>query len=157
MTVRQDESLRLRFERHVDCRGPDDCWPWTAGRDRDGYGKFKIAKKQNRAHRVAFALATGQQPGELWVLHRCDNPPCVNPAHLFLGTIADNVADMVAKGRNYIPAGPRDVEVAERIAAIITRHPRTSSASLSRRFAIPLRTAHRYAKAAPPSATGASQ
>lgn len=81
----------------------DECWPWQGGKkgcDRDGYGTFKIRSYVSvRAHRVSFALYNGRSPGAWLVLHSCDNPPCVNPAHLRLGTVKDNSDDMVARGR----------------------------------------------------------
>lgn len=84
------------FWRGVDKAG--DCWIWTRCRDRRGYGRFS-AKGHRRAHRFSWALTNGPIPPGMCVLHRCDNPPCVNPAHLFVGTSNDNVADMMAKGR----------------------------------------------------------
>jgi hypothetical protein len=81
--------------------GPDACWPWTASCQRVGlaYGLFNWRDKTRRAHRLAYAFVHGPIPDGLCVLHRCDNPPCCNPAHLFLGTHADNNRDMIAKGR----------------------------------------------------------
>ena len=86
--------------KYVKVGGADECWPWQAASRRRGYGIFSVLKKDYVASRVAYQLATGTDPGELFVLHRCDNPPCCNPAHLFLGTHSDNMRDMVAKGRD---------------------------------------------------------
>lgn len=74
------------------------CWLWRGARGPRGYGHFKIQQIE-RAHRVAFAIANGPIPADMFVLHRCDVPTCVNPAHLFLGTQADNMADRDRKGR----------------------------------------------------------
>lgn len=91
--------------KYVDKRGPNDCWPWTAARRRRGYGAFTVARKNLVAHRVAFQAATGIDPADKLVCHSCDNPPCCNPAHLFLGTATENVHDMLAKGRANPPRG----------------------------------------------------
>ena len=95
-----DRQLR-NFWRKVDKRGPDDCWEWTAHRHCKGYGSFGLLPSGIfRAHRIAYYLATGEQPGSLMICHTCDNPGCCNPVHLFLGTNSDNMADMMAKGRS---------------------------------------------------------
>ncbi len=77
----------------------DSCWEWTAAQGRRGYGVCRIGRER-RAHRASYIMQNGPIPGGLWVLHRCDNPPCVRPDHLFLGTAKDNSQDMSRKGRS---------------------------------------------------------
>ncbi len=83
------------------------CWIWTGVLDsRQRYGRFAIKKRQYQAHRVAWYLHTGEwPPGDRVVCHSCDTPSCVNPAHLFLGTQADNLRDMWVKGRGHDGSG----------------------------------------------------
>jgi len=76
------------------------CWLWLAGKHSYGYGLFYSDGKCVRAHRFAWESVYGPIPDGLFVLHECDNPPCVNPAHLFLGTKRDNRLDCIIKGRN---------------------------------------------------------
>lgn len=81
--------------------GPEgECWPWTGTRNQNGYGVVTVDGTRQRAHRVAWAITNGPIPEGLHACHHCDNPPCCNPAHLFLGTPGDNMADMNAKGRH---------------------------------------------------------
>lgn len=83
-------------------KSDDGCWTWQAARDRKGYGKIGAPGRAGWlfAHRVSYEIATGiTLTPDVLVLHRCDNPPCVRPDHLFLGTHADNVADKIRKGR----------------------------------------------------------
>jgi len=77
----------------------DGCWIWTGNRDRCGYGVFYRHGKRPKTHRLAFEEFYGPVTGELRVCHSCDNPPCVNPEHFFIGTQADNIGDMCSKER----------------------------------------------------------
>lgn len=80
--------------------GSDGCWPWTAYRDRNGYGMFNAVAGESPvyAHRFALELAIGPIPAGRFACHHCDNPPCCNQAHLFVGTNADNMRDFAEKG-----------------------------------------------------------
>jgi len=91
---------KSRFWEKVDKRGPDDCWEWQAAKTHSGYGAFRAPNGMHPAHRYSYELHHGPIPDGMVICHKCDNPPCVNPIHLFLGTDKDNVADMLKKGRN---------------------------------------------------------
>lgn len=94
-------SVYDRFERYVVRQ--DGCWSWSGARDADGYGIVSMQKHRvARAPRVSWEIHKGPIPSGIFVLHRCDNPPCTNPLHLFLGTPKDNMQDAVRKGRNRI-------------------------------------------------------
>jgi hypothetical protein len=98
-------QLSNRFWSKVDrTAGPDGCWPWLAYCNDTGHGRFRIAGgRLALAHRLSFEAVNG--PASDCVLHTCDNPPCVNPAHLWAGTVQDNNADRDAKGRNVAHQG----------------------------------------------------
>lgn len=114
-----------RFWAKVDrSAGPDACWPWAAGRrGRGDYGGFCAGGRALRSHRVAYALAVGPIPTGMFVCHRCDNPPCCNPAHLFVGTAADNKADCVAKARHATGDRTRPETRAKGERSGMRRHP----------------------------------
>ena len=97
-------DISIRFWARVKKNEPGKCWPWDAPRSQDGnYGTMYVDGKHRMAHRIAWALTKGPIPSGLDVLHHCDNPPCCNPDHLFVGTRSDNMQDMVRKGRHKSP------------------------------------------------------
>ncbi len=92
-------SVENRFWSKVDIRGDNDCWNWLAGKTKKGYGLFKAYKKTWQAHRFSYFLSRNITNTELYVLHSCDNPACVNPNHLRLGTHIDNMNDRMIRER----------------------------------------------------------
>jgi hypothetical protein len=105
------EKQRVGFESRIDkSGGPDSCWIWTGDINTCGYGRFRLNGKKVSAHGISYRNFKGEIPCNLCVLHNCptgDNPSCVNPLHLWLGTHRDNNRDREAKGRGNQPSGDR--------------------------------------------------
>jgi hypothetical protein len=101
-------SVQARLWARVKPAANSECWVFVGtGTVNGGHGAIRVDGKMEKAHRVAWKLAHGSIPDGMCVCHHCDNPPCINPAHLFLGTVADNNRDRHNKGRskNIFPAG----------------------------------------------------
>lgn len=117
-------SDACRFWAKVERKGPDDCWEWVAkARGAFGYGAFRYQGRTTLSHRVAFRLEHGDPPRGAYVLHRCDNPACVNPAHLYLGDHAQNMADMKNRNRAGMKGRRHSPEVVARIVAARAANP----------------------------------
>jgi hypothetical protein len=133
-----------RFWNKVDKRGEDDCWEWIGSKDRDGYGHIKIKNKMWVSSRFSYELHTGKIPSGMLICHSCDNPSCVNPKHLWLGTDKDNAIDRNKKGRIEYKSGensPRakltNKQANEiRNLYIPKKHGVTSSCSLAKKYKI---------------------
>ncbi len=152
-----------RFWTKVDRSGGDDaCWPWKASLDTHGYGHIWWKGRLATSPRVALELSLGRPLGKSWALHNCpggDNPKCCNPAHLFVGDVRDNVADMIAKGRwrpakgddHYSRRHPERLARGERVNTarltvsdvVAIRKSRESGPALSRRYGVTRQTINR--------------
>ena len=98
--VRHNWSLRQRLEHYTDRNGgPDACWTWMASSTNEGYGKIFFERRLHLAHRKWWEVTNGPIPVGMYLCHKCDNPICVNPNHMFVGTPADNARDMIRKQR----------------------------------------------------------
>ena len=128
-------SFHQRFWMNV--RKTESCWLWTRPTHDNGYGYLWVDGRHRRVSRLSWEIHYGPIPADLDVLHHCDNPPCVRPEHLFLGTQRDNMQDAIAKGR---PVGPRGEDHgAARLTWAIVREIRSSSETanaLGRRYGV---------------------
>ena len=137
------EKDKQRFWAKVDVRGDDECWPWTAAINANGYGSFRLQGKIQTASRIAWMITHGDIPNGpgahgTCVLHRCDNRICQNPAHLFLGSNDDNMRDMVAKGRARTRHGEENgwARLTQAQVSYIRSHTELSSRRLGTMFGI---------------------
>jgi hypothetical protein len=117
-----DLATRLlsRVDRDSD---PNGCWEWTGAKDAKGYGQIKVNGVLKRTHRVSYAVFMSVEPASLHVCHRCDNPSCIRPDHLFLGTNKQNMEDREKKGRGVRTSGPKhhNFKVTDDMASDIRR------------------------------------
>jgi len=104
----ETRPLKERFDEKIEIVTESGCWIWTAGADDLGYGRIGVKGSTKLAHRVGWELYKGKIPDGKNLCHRCDVPACVNPDHLFIGTQADNMMDMGAKGRGNHVHGERN-------------------------------------------------
>jgi hypothetical protein len=129
-------TIEERLWSRVKRQGKDACWPWM-GRTTAGYGHMSVFGKECLVHRMVYRYVTGQDPGELAVLHTCDNPSCCNPRHLWLGTWADNNRDRAQKKRSADVRGEKSpsAKLTEKDARYIL-HSKETCEALAKRFGV---------------------
>lgn len=120
--VKITKSLKKRFWEKVDKRGPDECWEWLGSKAGNGYGTFSAGSREDiyYAHRLSWGIQNDHDPENSHICHTCDNPPCVNPRHLWRGTQSDNMKDMIRKGRGGGQFSPEDVRGVKNVKAKLT-------------------------------------
>jgi hypothetical protein len=130
-----------RFEHRAMPEPNSGCWLWLGALNKKGYGIVNSGRGSNLAHRVSFLLYKGEIPTNMKVLHRCDNPCCVNPEHLFLGTPADNSEDMITKGRSSYGEKHYNAKLTEQ-DVLSTLNSGESSGSLAAHFSVSVWAIH---------------
>jgi hypothetical protein len=132
-----DESRIRVFWTLVRKSGEDECWLWQGGFSDRNYGRFRFGGRAQYAHRLSWIFINGPVPRGIFVLHSCDNPPCCNPKHLWLGTNEDNIADRTRKGRTVASRGcanPMAKLSAEQVREILQSQEK--GVALARKFGV---------------------
>lgn len=132
-------TLEERFWSHVDKSNADGCWLWTAATHTYGYGRLFANGVVTEAHRVSYELNVGPIPDGMHVCHRCDNPPCVRPEHLFLGTNTENRRDSVRKNRHAHGVKQGGTKLTDEIACTIRKRfasGETNKSALAREYGV---------------------
>ena len=140
--INPHETMVERFWNQVSKGdGPDDCWEWIGCVSPTGYGSFNIEGKSfaQATHRVSYEMAFGPIPKGMFICHKCDNPPCVRPDHLFLGTPADNWADMLKKRRRCYKRGEDNPNAKLTLVQVLemkTLYPTLSHRKLAKKYGV---------------------
>ena len=120
-----------RFMQKIKIDADTGCWEWQASKSSTGYGQFRVGDKNWKSHRWSYQYHRGEIPDRMCVCHKCDNPLCSNPDHLFLGTKQENMDDMITKGRaahgEKHPSSKLNYEKVLLIRKFLDRHPPTNS------------------------------
>lgn len=144
--VGRHTPVEERVWKHIDRRSAAECWPWTASVDVNGYGQINDGNGRIRkAHQISLEIKLGRPltSGE-WGLHHCDNPPCCNPDHLYAGTAADNMRDMLTRGRGRLKGAPGQRNANAKLTDALVREirakaangPRGTQAQLARAYGV---------------------
>ena len=141
-STKRPQTIQEAFWKYVTPGKPNECWEWTGCCFTSGYSEIAFQYRVLRAHRISYEMHKGGITANLYVCHTCDNPPCVNPAHLFLGTAQDNATDSKLKGRKKQIGKNRKgkkLTIAQ-VREIRLLAYNTSTAKLAKRFMVSLPT-----------------
>ncbi len=138
--VAYDIHERMRF--YTDVAQNDDCWIWRGPTNNKGYGQISVARKFYLAHRIAWELVNGSIPDGLCVMHKCDNPACVNVSHLGLGSHAENMHDSVVKKRHAFGARNGHAKLTNELVLAMRARTGESVRVLAREYGVAVSTAY---------------